>query len=96
VFKRESLENKLERKEKMEGTVMSNVVNNLYFKALSMKSKALNFLKKENGEANLISVILILAVVIALALLFKGKIKELFEKIWGQLDTNVNGAITTY
>ncbi|MBQ4260124.1 MAG: hypothetical protein IJB84_07705 [Lachnospiraceae bacterium] len=75
---------------------MSNLVNKMYFKALYMKSKAMNALKNERGEANLISIILILAIVIALALVFKDNIKKLFDQIWGSMFEDTTSGLTNY
>lgn len=72
---------------------MSKLANKLYFKALAAKNKALKLLKNERGETNLIAIILILAVVIALVVIFKDYIGDIFEKIWKSIGGDVDSAL---
>ena len=72
---------------------MLNLTNTLYFKALAAKNNALKFLKNEKGETNLVAIILILAVVIALVVIFRGKIEELLDKIWDAIGSDVDDAL---
>lgn len=72
---------------------MLNLTNKLYFKALAAKNNALKFLKNEKGETNLVAIILILAVVIALVVIFRGKIEELLDKIWAAIGNDVDDAL---
>lgn len=69
---------------------MSKFVNKMYFKMLNAKCKAIKALKKENGEANIIAIILVLAIVIALAIIFRRQIMDLFSKIWNSLFNDVD------
>ena len=64
---------------------MSKLANKLYFKGLQAKAKMAALLKNERGEANIIAIILVLAIVIALAIIFKDSITKLFNRIWGSL-----------
>ncbi len=68
---------------------MSKLATKLYFKGLQAKDSVLKLLKKENGEANIIAIILVLAIVIALAIMFRGTIMNLFNRIWGSINSNV-------
>ena len=72
---------------------MSKLANKLYFKALGTKEKALKLLKNESGEANIIAIILVLAIVIALAIIFKKQLTALFDKIWNSLFSDVDKAL---
>ncbi len=72
---------------------MTNLVNKLYFKGLQAKEKLVNLMKKENGEANIIAIILVLAIVIALAIIFKNQLSALFNRIWGSLFDNVGDVL---
>ena len=72
---------------------MSNFANKLYFKALAAKNAALKALKNEKGETNLVAIILILAVVIALVVIFRGKIEEILDKIWRAIGGDVDEAL---
>ena len=72
---------------------MTNLMNKLYFKGLQAQSKLKKLWNNESGEANIIAIILVLAIVIALAIVFKNQLSALFNKIWGSLFTNVDGVL---
>lgn len=72
---------------------MSKLANKLYLKALGIKEKTLKLLKNESGEANIIAIILVLAIVIALAIIFKKQLTALFDKIWNSLFSDVDKAL---
>ncbi len=78
----------------MEETEMTKLTNKLYFKALAAKEGALKMLKNERGETNLIAIILILAVVIALVVIFRGYISDLFEMIWSAIVGDVSDTLS--
>mgnify|MGYP003432376308 CR=1 FL=1 len=48
-------------------------------------NKFLKILKKENGETNMVALILILAVIIALVIIFSEVLTGMFDDIWGSL-----------
>ena len=64
---------------------MNNFINKLYIKGLMAKQK----LMSQRGEANIIAIILVLAIVIALAIVFKNKLTDLFNQIWEGLTGDV-------
>lgn len=72
---------------------MSKLVNKLYFKAIGAKEKVLKLLKNESGEANIIAIILVLAIVIALAIIFRNQLTALFNKIWNSLFQDVDNVL---
>ncbi len=72
---------------------MSKLVNKLYFKGLQAKENVSKLLKNERGEANIIAIILILAIVIALAIIFRNQLTALFNKIWNSLFSDVDNVI---
>lgn len=47
-------------------------------------------LKDESGEANIIAIILVLAIVIALAIIFRTQLSNLFNQIWGSIFDDVD------
>ncbi len=71
---------------------MSKLTNRIYFKSLQAKLSKL--LKNESGESNIIAIILILAIVIALAIIFRNQLTALFNKIWNSLFSNVDNVIS--
>lgn len=64
--------------------------------AMTLKKRAKEFFTEEKGEASFIAVILILAVVIALVIVFRKEIKELFDTIWGDVESDVTSATGNY
>lgn len=73
---------------------MSKLTNKLCLKVLKAKHSALKMLKNERGEANIIAIILVLAIVIALAVIFRKQLSDLFNKIWGSLFSEVDDVIS--
>ncbi len=73
---------------------MSKLMNRIYFKGLSVLEKAKATMKDERGDTNIIAIIIILAIVIALAVIFRNQIMALFNKIWNSLFSNVDNAIS--
>ena len=72
---------------------MSKLINRLCAKRFLVKEKVSKILKNESGEANIIAIILILAIVIALAIIFRNQLSALFTKIWSSLFSNVDNVI---
>ena len=72
---------------------MTALLNKIFFKGLELKAKAIDMVKKEDGETNIIAIILILAIVIALAIIFKSQLSSLFNKIWSSLFDNVDSVL---
>lgn len=72
---------------------MSKLFNKLTFKLLKAKTNVCKIMKNECGEANIIAIILVLAIVIALAIIFRQQISALFNKIWSSLFSDVDKVI---
>ena len=68
------------------------MLTNLYFKATSFlyscKKKMEELLEDERGEVNIIAIIIILAIALLLAELFKHKIAELCNDIWDSIGSD--------
>lgn len=73
---------------------MSRLANKLFSKAIGVKNNVLKLLKSEKGETNLVAIILILAVVIALVVIFRGEIEDILDKIWGSIGSDVDSALS--
>ncbi len=69
---------------------MNKLVDKIYFKGLSLMGKANKLLKDERGDTNIIAIIIILAIVIGLAIVFKTQLSALFSKIWTNLFSNTD------
>lgn len=72
---------------------MSGLFNKVSAFKLRAVSKMAKLWKNEKGEANIIAIILILAIVIALAIIFRNQLGNLFNKIWNSLFSNVDNVI---
>lgn len=72
---------------------MQNLQNFLIAKYVAAKMKAESFFKSEKGEANIIAVILVLAIVIALVVVFRSNIETMVNKIWGSISGNLDSAV---
>lgn len=54
------------------------------------------FFYDEDGEVNIIAMIVLLAIAIALAIVFRSSIKKLFDTIWTNISTDTNSALGNY
>ncbi len=72
---------------------MSKLASKIYIKGLQAKEKLSKLWKNESGEANIIAIILVLAIVIALAIIFRDQLTALFNKIWNSLFSDVDNII---
>lgn len=70
------------------GKNMNELMIKIYFSA---KNFIYDLTHKENGEANIIAIILVLAIVIVLAVIFRKNIAKLFNSIWSNIFSNVGG-----
>jgi flagellin-like protein len=73
---------------------MSKLMNKLCMKGLQAQKKLQKLWSDERGETNIIAIILILAIVIALAIIFRTQLTALFNKIWSSLFSNVDNVIS--
>ncbi len=71
---------------------MKKFMTKMYVKAMLASKDVKAFIKNEQGDTNIIAIILILAIVIALAIVFRSQLSALFNRIWsglfGQVDAN--------
>ena len=56
--------------------------------------KIKEFMTDEEGDTNVISIIVVLVIVLGLAIVFKDKIKELVDKLWTSVTSNAEKATT--
>lgn len=57
--------------------------------------KIKSFFKEENGDTNMISIIIVLVIVVALAAVFRKNIAELVNNFWEQIFKDANEATKT-
>ena len=57
--------------------------------AMAAKAKVQSFLTKENGEVNIVAMVVLIGIAVILALAFKSKIVDLLGKIFEGVDGQV-------
>lgn len=68
-----------------------NIITGMILKA---QLKAENFFKKENGEVNIIAIVILIGIAIMLALIFKDRISTLIGSLFDTIDTNAQSAVS--
>lgn len=73
-------------------------MNTLFIHSQIMAAKAMNKIqelwKQEKGGSEIVAVIVLIAVVMLLAVLFKEQLGNLVENIWNSINSNANGVVT--
>lgn len=59
-------------------------------KIFQAKKAMRNFITNEDGDTNVISIIIILVIIIGLAVTFRDEIEELAGNIWDRIDTDAS------
>lgn len=72
-------------------SILDTTVINTKIKMCHLKNSMIEFWKGERGEANIVSIIIILGVVVALAVVFRKNITNLFDKIWKSISDSFAG-----
>ena len=70
---------------------MMRYVKNLMYKA---ESKIREFITKENGDVNIVSIVVLIGIVVLLAILFRGAISNLLNSLFSTIENNATSAIT--
>lgn len=60
---------------------------------LQAQMKLEEFCKKENGDVNVVSIVVLIGIAVLLAIVFKDAITELLESLFGTIEDNANKAI---
>lgn len=55
--------------------------------------KLRKFLTKENGDVNVVSIVVLCGIAVALAVIFRNEIKGLIKTVAEQIENNATGAI---
>lgn len=75
--------------------MMQKINNFLIAQYVAAESSIKSYLKGEKGEANIIAVILVLAIVIALVVIFRKNIETMVNQIWDSISGNLGDAVQT-
>ena len=58
------------------------------------KFKLKQLFTDENGEVNIVAIVILIGIAVTLALIFKDKIVELLESLFGTIDEKANNAVS--
>lgn len=65
----------------------------LKFMATSAKCALRRFFTKENGDVNVVSIVVLIGIAVVLAIIFKDAISDLITTLIGKIKGNAEGAI---
>ncbi|MCR4614912.1 MAG: flagellin-like protein [Clostridiales bacterium] len=69
---------------------MSELLLKIYLMGCNAKKKAMDMIKSESGETNIIAIVLLIVIVIALAVIFRTQITNLVTRVWSRIFTDAN------
>lgn len=69
------------------------MMNMLMGMVLKVQSKVESFFKKEDGEVNIIAIVVLIGIAILLALIFKDRIAALINSLFDTIDQNAQNAV---
>ncbi|MED9903670.1 MAG: Flp1 family type IVb pilin [Lachnospiraceae bacterium] len=61
--------------------------------ALRAKAKVRDFLTKENGEVNIVTIVVLIGIAVALALIFKDQIIKLLKTLFATITEQATNAV---
>jgi len=72
---------------------MNSVAAKIMSVILMVQLKIEDFFKKEDGEVNIIAIVVLIGIALLLALVFKDRITGLINSLFDTIDTNAQNAI---
>ncbi len=69
---------------------MMNYINSMILKA---ESKIRDFVSKENGEVNIVAIVVLIGIAVILAIAFRGAISNLLNTLFDTIEDNATNAI---
>ena len=69
------------------------IMQNLMMMGAMAKAKVRKFLSNEKGEVNIVAIVVLIGIAVLLALIFKEKIEELLDSLFGTITTNATDAV---
>lgn len=73
-----------------------SVRNRLWRASQSVKEAVGRFITTEDGDTNIVSIIVVLGIVLALAIFFRDQLKALVTTMWGTVTQNAEDATSTW
>ena len=61
--------------------------------AMAAKARAQAFFSKEDGEVNIVAIVVLIGIAVLLAIVFRGYIENLLKMLFGQINNNAKNAI---
>lgn len=61
--------------------------------AVTAQCKAIEFVKKENGDVNVVSIVVLIGIAVLLAVIFKKQAGKLINNLFKTIGNNANNAI---
>lgn len=61
--------------------------------ALKAQNKFREFFSKENGEVNIVTIVVLIGIAVLLAVIFKGAISNLLKSLFNTIENNATNAI---
>ena len=61
--------------------------------AFAAQNKIRDFVKKENGDVNIVSIVVLIGIAVLLAIIFRKAISNLLNSMFNTIGKNVNNAI---
>lgn len=61
---------------------------------LQAKMKLQEFCKKEDGDVNVVSIVVLIGIAVLLAIIFRGAISNLLNTLFGTIENNATNAIS--
>jgi hypothetical protein len=58
------------------------------------RAKLRDFARKENGEVNIVAIVVLIGIALVLAIIFRKEIQKLLEKLFKSINTNAENAIS--
>lgn len=71
------------------------MINYAKFLAFKAGMKLREFFSKEDGEVNIVAIVILIGIAVLLAILFKGHISNLLNSLFDTITNNAKGAIAT-
>ena len=59
----------------------------------AVENKIRDFVRKENGDVNIVSIVVLIGIAVALALIFRKAIGNLINNLFNTINKNANNAI---
>lgn len=75
--------------------MLEKVNEKLVYAVVFAKCKVRDFMYREDGDVNIVSIVVLIGIAIILAIVFRKAIVNLLENLFNQINTNANGVIST-